>query len=36
MKRRIEREVTRKGMKENIKLGPGGIREVEFSGRFFS
>ena len=35
MKRRIEREVTRKGMKENIKLGPGGIREVEFFGQIF-
>ncbi len=35
MKRRIEREVTRKGMKANIKLGPGGIREVEFFGQIF-
>ena len=35
MKRKIEREVTRKGMKENIKLGPGGIREVEFFGQIF-
>ena len=30
MKRLIEREVKRKGMKKNIKLGPGGIREIEF------
>ncbi len=35
MKRRIEREVTRKGMTENVKLGPGGIREVEFFGQIF-
>jgi len=35
MKRKIEREVTRKGMEENIKLGPGGIREVEFFGQIF-
>ncbi|MCK0767246.1 bifunctional [glutamate--ammonia ligase]-adenylyl-L-tyrosine phosphorylase/[glutamate--ammonia-ligase] adenylyltransferase [Chromohalobacter canadensis] len=30
MKRLINREVKRKGMADNIKLGPGGIREVEF------
>lgn len=30
MKRMIAREVLRKGMKDNIKLGEGGIREVEF------
>ena len=30
MKRLIQREVSRKGMETNIKLGPGGIREVEF------
>ncbi len=35
MKRKIEREVTRKGMNANIKLGPGGIREVEFFGQIF-
>ena len=35
MKRKIEREVTRKGMSANIKLGPGGIREVEFFGQIF-
>ncbi|MDD7805589.1 MAG: bifunctional glutamine synthetase adenylyltransferase/deadenyltransferase, partial [Endozoicomonas sp. (ex Botrylloides leachii)] len=30
MKKLIEREVKRKGMESNIKLGPGGIREIEF------
>ena len=35
MKRRIEVEVKRKGMKNNIKLGPGGIREIEFFGQIF-
>lgn len=30
MKRLINREVKRKGMADNIKLGSGGIREVEF------
>ncbi|MBI3575820.1 MAG: bifunctional [glutamate--ammonia ligase]-adenylyl-L-tyrosine phosphorylase/[glutamate--ammonia-ligase] adenylyltransferase [Gammaproteobacteria bacterium] len=30
MKALIEREVLRKGMEANIKLGPGGIREIEF------
>lgn len=30
MKRMIQREVKRKGMENNIKLGPGGIREIEF------
>ncbi|RCV88255.1 bifunctional [glutamate--ammonia ligase]-adenylyl-L-tyrosine phosphorylase/[glutamate--ammonia-ligase] adenylyltransferase [Billgrantia montanilacus] len=30
MKGLINREVKRKGMQANIKLGPGGIREVEF------
>lgn len=30
MKAMIEREVRRKGMDSNIKLGRGGIREVEF------
>jgi glutamate-ammonia-ligase adenylyltransferase len=33
MKALIEREVTRKGMHEHVKLGPGGIREVEFIGQ---
>lgn len=30
LKAMINREVRRKGMEGNIKLGPGGIREVEF------
>ncbi len=30
MKRLIERQVARKGMEDNIKLGRGGIREIEF------
>ncbi|MFP4263931.1 MAG: bifunctional [glutamate--ammonia ligase]-adenylyl-L-tyrosine phosphorylase/[glutamate--ammonia-ligase] adenylyltransferase, partial [Halomonas sp.] len=30
LKAMINREVRRKGMESNIKLGPGGIREVEF------
>ncbi len=30
MKQLIQREVMRKGMASNIKLGPGGIREIEF------
>lgn len=30
LKAMINREVKRKGMQNNIKLGPGGIREVEF------
>ena len=30
MKQMIQREVKRKGMSSNIKLGPGGIREAEF------
>ncbi|HEC13832.1 MAG TPA: bifunctional [glutamate--ammonia ligase]-adenylyl-L-tyrosine phosphorylase/[glutamate--ammonia-ligase] adenylyltransferase [Acidiferrobacteraceae bacterium] len=30
MKAMINRELQRKGMTENIKLGPGGIREIEF------
>jgi glutamate-ammonia-ligase adenylyltransferase len=30
MKTLIAREVARKDMAENIKLGPGGIREIEF------
>ena len=30
MKRLISREVERKDMVDNIKLGPGGIREIEF------
>ena len=31
----IVREVKRKGMENNIKLGPGGIREIEFFGQIF-
>jgi glutamate-ammonia-ligase adenylyltransferase len=30
LKRAIDRELQRKGMQSDIKLGPGGIREVEF------
>ena len=35
MKRRINLEVRKTGMKDNIKLGPGGIREIEFFGQMF-
>jgi len=35
MKQMIAREVKRKGYEDNIKLGPGGIREVEFFGQIF-
>jgi [glutamine synthetase] adenylyltransferase / [glutamine synthetase]-adenylyl-L-tyrosine phosphorylase len=35
MKQKISLEVKRKGMASNIKLGPGGIREVEFFGQVF-
>ena len=35
MKRMISQEVARKGMQQDIKLGPGGIREVEFFGQIF-
>ena len=35
MKTMISREVQRKGMERNIKLGAGGIREVEFIGQLF-
>lgn len=35
MKQMISREVKRKGYEDNIKLGPGGIREVEFFGQIF-
>lgn len=35
MKQMIAQEVTRKGMQANIKLGRGGIREVEFFGQIF-
>lgn len=35
MKLLIQQEVRRKGMSENIKLGSGGIREVEFIAQAF-
>lgn len=35
LKQQIEREVERKGMQDNIKLGPGGIREIEFIAQAF-
>nr|VFK57079.1 MAG: glutamate-ammonia-ligase adenylyltransferase [Candidatus Kentron sp. TC] len=35
MKALIVREMQRKGYRENIKLGPGGIREIEFLGQVF-
>jgi len=35
MKQMIAREVKRHGMENNIKLGRGGIREIEFFGQIF-
>lgn len=35
MKRRIANEMHRRGMDANIKLGRGGIREIEFIGQAF-
>ncbi len=35
LKRMISTEVKRKGLQDNIKLGPGGIREIEFIGQAF-
>ena len=35
MKGMIAAEVKRKGMENNVKLGPGGIREVEFIGQAY-
>lgn len=35
MKAMVAREVQRKGLERNIKLGPGGIREIEFIGQVF-
>ncbi|MBU0993429.1 MAG: bifunctional [glutamate--ammonia ligase]-adenylyl-L-tyrosine phosphorylase/[glutamate--ammonia-ligase] adenylyltransferase [Proteobacteria bacterium] len=35
MKQNIVNEVKRKGLKNNIKLGAGGIREIEFFGQIF-
>lgn len=35
MKQMIAREVRRRGLKDNIKLGAGGIREIEFIAQVF-
>ncbi|MDX1512196.1 MAG: bifunctional [glutamate--ammonia ligase]-adenylyl-L-tyrosine phosphorylase/[glutamate--ammonia-ligase] adenylyltransferase [Gammaproteobacteria bacterium] len=35
MKSMINKEVERKGLNDNLKLGPGGIREIEFTGQAF-
>ena len=35
MKRKITAEVRRKKLRDNIKLGSGGIREIEFFGQMF-
>ena len=35
LKKAIDREILRKGMQSDIKLGPGGIREVEFIAQAF-
>jgi glutamate-ammonia-ligase adenylyltransferase len=35
LKQQIVSEVERKGMQDNIKLGPGGIREIEFIAQAF-
>ena len=35
LKKAIDREILRKGMHSDIKLGPGGIREVEFIAQAF-
>ncbi|MGI9336273.1 MAG: bifunctional [glutamate--ammonia ligase]-adenylyl-L-tyrosine phosphorylase/[glutamate--ammonia-ligase] adenylyltransferase, partial [Gammaproteobacteria bacterium] len=35
MKQMITREVTRRGLEHNVKLGAGGIREIEFTGQAF-
>ena len=35
MKSMIEREVERRELQDNIKLGPGGIREIEFIAQAF-
>jgi [glutamine synthetase] adenylyltransferase / [glutamine synthetase]-adenylyl-L-tyrosine phosphorylase len=35
MKAMIEREVQRREMQDNVKLGPGGIREIEFIAQAF-
>jgi [glutamine synthetase] adenylyltransferase / [glutamine synthetase]-adenylyl-L-tyrosine phosphorylase len=35
MKARIAQEVRRKGLEDHVKLGSGGIREIEFFGQMF-
>ena len=35
MKSLITNEIERKGLHDNVKLGPGGIREIEFTGQAF-
>lgn len=35
MKAMIDREVARRDLRDNIKLGPGGIREIEFIAQVF-
>ncbi len=35
LKRKITLELVRKDREENVKLGPGGIREIEFIGQAF-
>ena len=35
MKVLITTEIERKGLQDNVKLGPGGIREIEFTGQAF-
>ena len=35
MKRQIEAQLQKKGVEHNVKLGPGGIREIEFIGQAF-
>jgi len=35
MKRQIEAQLKQKGVENNVKLGPGGIREIEFIGQAF-
>jgi glutamate-ammonia-ligase adenylyltransferase len=35
LKRQISSEVERKGHQDNLKLGPGGIREIEFIAQVF-
>lgn len=35
MKSMISKQVESKGLQDNIKLGPGGIREIEFIGQAF-